>query len=755
MATAIFFGGRRLVRPGAYSQVDATGLSSVAPASTGIVALLGMAEGGKPLSVDPADSDHTRPETVLQRYRSGDLRTAGVFCFQPANDPAVPGGAQSLVCVKVNPATQATATLTDVNAVPSVLLTSKDYGAFTNQINVQVANGTDLGKLITVKFEDQIETFDDVGGIVALSIAYPTVAGQWGTVTGEALTTGIRLNLSRALAGLSTQRTADMSVPGTVTYVSTSAGDTGKVTLYGIASGVPVFETVTLTGTVPVVGVVTFDHLSAAKLSAVQVGTINIKDTVGPTTLFTFAPSTTTRGLASVTSMPVNSALAVTADVYGGGNFLVVRGKSTTNLDLAAYVDLSAPPAATAGFSQITSIELAGLPVARTATIAGNFLFSPSTYPSLTRLINAINGLTGFTAATAEPNPTTFSPADFDRTTAPIAISGTTGNFSADLMAFVNVLNTSSAYVGASRIAPTSGVQVPANTVAAVFLSGAIEGVTTITQWTTAFNLLKKRRVNIIVPLSGDPAIHSLLLQHLILRAGQLRSEANGYVGLTDVTGALPPPLSRILTLITALQNRNLSCVAQSPARTDPDTGLSTFYQTWMAAVIAAGMQAGSTVGEPLTRKLPLLNDFQQDASWNPEDNGDALIDAGLMFLEKVDNIGIRWVRSVTSYLADDNVAFSEMSANASANNAVFRLRTALDKKVGSRGLRGTVAAIKSMASDELGRMVDDESIVAYRALSVEQVADVFPVSVEIAPVLPVNFIPIVVHLVAASSATT
>jgi len=106
-------------------------------------------------------------------------------------------------------------------------------------------------------------------------------------------------------------------------------------------------------------------------------------------------------------------------------------------------------------------------------------------------------------------------------------------------------------------------------------------------------------------------------------------------------------------------------------------------------------------------------------------------------------------VRSLTTYIADDNVVFSEMSANESANTAVFRLRTNLDRRIGSRGLRGTVAAIKSLANDELSRMRDEEIIVDFRNLQVEQVGDVFPVSVEIAPVLPVNFIPITVHLVA------
>ena len=116
MATAIFFGGRRINIPGAYSELDTTQLSTVSPAAVGIVSLIGTAEGGKPLSVTSEDSDATRVDTIIKRYRSGDLRTASLFAFEPANDDAVPFGAQRLVNVKVNPATQSSATFDDATS---------------------------------------------------------------------------------------------------------------------------------------------------------------------------------------------------------------------------------------------------------------------------------------------------------------------------------------------------------------------------------------------------------------------------------------------------------------------------------------------------------------------------------------------------------------------------------------------------------------------------------------------------------------
>lgn len=756
MATAIFFNGRRIVRPGAYSKLDASALAAVSPAAVGIVALIGTAEGGKPLSVETVDSDHTRPETVLERYRSGNLRTGGQFAFEPANDEAVPGGAQRLVCVKVNPATQASATLSDSTPTPSVLLTSKDYGLFTNQINIEVATGTTVGtKRITVRFEATVEDFDNVGGLDVLSLAYPAVAGQWATATLEALTTSLRVNLSRALAGLSTERANEMPAPGVVRVVSTNAGDTTqKVTVYGLdAGGLPVSEQLTLNGLTAVIGVQTFSQVTACRMTAVAVGTVTVTDNPFTVNLFSMAPAVVERGLASVVDMPVASGLNISIDTLSAGSNVVIRGKSPTNADLAVRGDLSGAVPLSAVFSKITQIELGDVPAARTVTIAGSISFAHSTYNSVQKVLDSLNQYTGFTATTEVPNTTTFKPSDFDRTLAPVACTPGPGLLTADLFFFIDKLNAESAYVGGARIASPSGVRVPANTTAPIFLGGAVEGTPTITEWQTAFRLLKKRRVTTIVPMTGDPAVHALLLSHLIERAGPLRSEANGIVGLENVALTAPADLARIKTLIQVLQSRHISAVSQEPQRFDPDTGEATWYPAWMAAVIAAGMQAGSAIGEPLTRKRPLITDFRQDSSWTVEDNGDELIDAGLMMLEKVDNIGIRWLRSITTYLADDNAVFTELSANESANNAVFRLRTGLDRRIGSRGLRGTVAALKSLANDELGRMRDEDSIVAYRNLQVEQIGDVFPVSVEIAPVLPVNFIPITVHLVAARAA--
>jgi hypothetical protein len=328
---------------------------------------------------------------------------------------------------------------------------------------------------------------------------------------------------------------------------------------------------------------------------------------------------------------------------------------------------------------------------------------------------------------------------------------GAAADFYADLLAFINAINNLSQFFTAARASGAS--LVPADTVGPIYASGGSEGVATITQWQEGFRLLKGRRVNTIVPLTRDPAVHALLLSHLITRAGPLRSEANGYVGLADASG-LSLPLASVVSEIQVLNTRHISAIPQEVKKYGVDDGVATWFPPYFLAALAAGMQAGSAIGEPLTKKIIFALDIRQNSGWSIEDDKDTLIDRGAMIAEKVDSKGIRWVRSVTTHLANNNLVFTEMSANESANQAVYDLRNALDEKIGDRGLASSAAIIKGLATAALSALKIDEIIADWKpsTLVVEQAGDIFPVSVEIAPVVPINFIPITVHLVPLSA---
>jgi len=748
MATSIFFNGRRINIPQAVSKIDASALASTSPAAVGIVALIGTAEGGKPL--DASDTyDLTSPNAALQRYRSGTLRTASQFCFQPSADEAVPGGAQRIVPIKVNPATQASAVLLDVNSANSMNLLSRDYGLFNNQINVAVANGTNQGKKLTVVFEDKTELFDDVGGSSSLSLIFAPGSNGYSTALATLNATLFKIVSTKAVTGLTTERTANIPATGPVRIKSSNAGDTTqRVTIYGLSGTSAVQETLTLNGTSDVNGSQSFSKVLGTEMSATALGTVTVSDQVLPTTLFTLTTGQTTRGISKLTNAWAAGALTTIAIDTLAAVDVAVFGRSSTGAAVGERFNFTsvASQAGATAFSQLQVIALGDVAAARTITVTVDAVnHTHASYPTIRKLADRLNALSGFTASVLTSSGTTDLVADLDYVTSQTVIS--TYNFLRGLMDAVDALNSLSAYVTATRA--TNAPLPPAN-IAATFLSGGSEGEPNITHWQAAFTALKARRVNIIVVCTENPAVHVLLLEHLVARAGALRSEANGYVGIGTAGGA-GETKANIKSQILAISSRHLCAISQEVQRFDPDTGLATFYPPWMAAVIAAGMQAGSAIGEPLTHKVPTMTNIRNDSSWTVADNASELIDAGLMMLERVDGVGIRWIRSITTYLADDNLVFVEMSSNESLNTCAYNLRSSLEKFVGKRGLSGAAGSLQVKGGAELDNQVRDETIVAWRNMTVETIGDVYPVSVEVAPVNPINFVPITIHVTASN----
>lgn len=754
MATAIFFDGRRLNVPQAVTKIDASALASVSPAATGIIALVGTAEGGKPLTVEEQFTDATSAGKIQERYRAGNLRVAGTFVFEPSADPAVPGGAQRVLPVKVNPAEQAGLVLPDDNAVDSLDITSTDWGERENQKSVEVEAGTTQGKKYTVVVEDTTEVFDDVGGDSILDALYTPGAEGYAAITGAVDAASFTAVATKGPdAGLATERTADIPAPGVLDVVSSAGGDTTQsLTVYGLdGGGAVISETIALNGTTNVQGLVSFTKVIACRLDAATAGTVTVSDFPISTTLFTLAPATLTRGILDTTNTPAAGVLTASIDVDTAVD-LVVLGTNAAGGAISERFDMTTgnttPVVGATTFARITSILLGDIAAARSITItldAVKALFS--TFSTVAQLVDRLNTLDGFTANANVSNFTTFLNTDLDYHAAPArpapSLIGAAADFYADLFFGAQKLTRESALVNAAR--SPGGQLPPANTAGALFLVGGTEGVTTITEWQTALTELEKRRYNTLVVLSEDPAVHNLALTHLLRKNGVLKSEADGIVGIG--TGGAGETLTNIKAQIQALNTRHLSAVSQEVQRFDPDTGVATWYPPYIHAAIAAGMQAGSALAEPLTRKTYIAQDIRNDPSWSVTNDVSSLIDAGLMVAEKVDGVGIRWVRSITTHLADDNLAFVERSANESVITAVFRLRNALEQRIGTRGLASAVGAIQTLAAAELDRMVDEEVIVAWKALQVEQVGDVFPVSVQMQPVGPVNFIPITVHL--------
>lgn len=773
-ASSIFFSGRLIRTPGSYSVVDASGLEQIGLSAAGIVGVLGESVGGTPMSAITEVEDLirlTKPEKARELFRSGPLREVADMLFAPSNDPDILGGAVEVVACKVNPATQSTGSLP--NAYGDALdLGSADYGAFTGQVNIVVGTGTNQGKQVTITFEDNVESVDDLGGDIMFSVKYVDSGNGWTTMSAEVEAGGaVVAKGTRALDGEDddARMLAQPIAPSVLSVESADAGDTSlPVVIYGINSAgtAAVSETITTDpadGTTLVYGTTIFSKVCGCRLIGTSAGVVSIKDDDPVVQMTLAAGADPTTGLVAATEMYVaNSSVDAVADGATVED-LVLAGLSDTG---GAQVELitmdgTTPVPGVADWSEIQWFAMGTIEVARSITFDGEAARTvPATHNTLQKVADYYNARAHTPVATEfgfiftlVTGLTTFDPNDLDDTTngagAVSCLDPAEPDFYADLWSIIDWITNNSQYMTATASSGAAG-GAPTNTTAPVFLSGGIEGVTTTQSWQDALNLLKQARVNSIVLLTHEPAIHAQLDAHCAYMGGVGRSERDGFVGLLNTGGTDLAPKSEVKSQIVNLNSRHIRAFAQAIERYNTAGERQEFDPFYLAAV-AAGMQAGSSVGTSLTYKYANVLSFRQAVGsgvWNPTDDSEEMIAGGLCFLENVEGVGRRVVRNITTHLSTSNIAFTEGSVNEATNFAVFNLRTNLEFAVGKKGFAGTINATKAIAMNTLGLLIDEQVLVAWRSLNIELVVDVLNVEVEVAPVIPINFVPTTVHLV-------
>jgi hypothetical protein len=773
-ATSIYFNGRMTRVPGSYSEIDASALDTIGLGASGYLAIVGTALGGKPYSaVDVNDvagdiQKSTRSGQAKGFFRAGsDLLEAESMAFNPSNDPDITAGAQRVYWVKVNPSTQSTGTLNNADG-GALTLTSVDYGYHTTQINAQVGAGTNSGKMYTITFEDTVEIFDDVGGTAIFSVIYlaTTPANGYTTITCATSATAVTMAFTRTQAGLETDITnqvagAGYAATGPLEVVSSDASDTAiKVIVYGIdGSGDALFEEVTCNGTTAVVlTATTWNSVQGARISSgTPAGTITLQNSPAGLAILTLTSVLTSKGLGTASDMVVaGSAVTAVCDAANGRRISVIGLNSVG----AAAMDVitlngTTPVAGTVLFSRIDYIGVGELQIARTLTLSGNAIYMlASAYDTIKKMGEWVNNKAGWTW-TNITGELAFDPATLDVTAATSCKSPTTATFYATLQNAVDAINAGSNLVTAAAASGATGA--PSNTTDPLFLTGGNEGdatpgseavpTATNANWQGAFDLIQRLFLNTIVPLSGTPAIHAIAKAHESYMSGAGSSERDVIVGLMNTGLTDAPTKTEIKSLIVDLNSRNIRAIAQKCERYTV-AGVKTVQMPYYTAVLAAGMQAGSDVGTSLTRKYINTLGLYQDSTWHPVDDADEMIEMGLMFAEMVDGVGRRWVRNVTTHLTTSNIAYTEGSVNEAVNYTAYNFRTAMEAAVGKKGFAGTIQAAEGVAVGILTLLMDS-ALTAWRSLDIDLELDVLEVSVETAPVIPVNFVKNTIHLIA------
>jgi hypothetical protein len=322
---------------------------------------------------------------------------------------------------------------------------------------------------------------------------------------------------------------------------------------------------------------------------------------------------------------------------------------------------------------------------------------------------------------------------------------------------------------GAGGVRPEfqTGSAGTAGEVTGEYLSGGTRGISANTNWQDAFDALLPQRKQHVVPLIVEDltnqglsstatwtSVAAQLANHVGLCAGANKNECGGYIGFKGTRAQLGQQAN-------ILNNPDVQVCSQTQQVLDVDGNLAV-QDEWSSAVIAAGMRSGMPeVGEPNTHKYFRTAAMDQDASWDPLDRTDAnfLIQNGVLFAETIRGKGTRWVRDITTYVQDDNLAFMEGSVRDVTRYVSYELRTFLeDRFTGIKNAPATAASIKESASGLLEVMRSQNIIVdstdadgnvvrAYHNMRVTISGDIATVRVSIFPAVGINFQLTTIHL--------
>lgn len=368
-----------------------------------------------------------------------------------------------------------------------------------------------------------------------------------------------------------------------------------------------------------------------------------------------------------------------------------------------------------------------------------------ATYTTVQQLVDRINTVTGFVAVVLDGNgtrPTT----DMDAQSA--SLNSTAYVVVANLQAVVDWFNSGGeGYIVAQKVAASGGVLV---NIPFTYLSGAITGTVTSTEWSNAFTVLQLSDVQWVVPLTSDAAIHAMADAHCVYMSTVGRMERRALVG-----GATGQTISQVQAAAKLLNSdRTSQCY---PGHYSYNTaGVLTLYPSYMTAAMVAAAFAGASPGTALTNKSLKVRGVELELR-NPTDT-DGLIQAGVLCVENTPK-GFKVVQSVSTWLTNTNFNRVEVSTGVALDYVVRSVRVAVDDLRGAKGDPLTMGEALSRAESALvklatpepngpGVIVGNADNPAFKNLSVSLVGDILALQFQCSPVIPVNYIPVTVYAV-------
>lgn len=368
-----------------------------------------------------------------------------------------------------------------------------------------------------------------------------------------------------------------------------------------------------------------------------------------------------------------------------------------------------------------------------------------SAFATVQALVDRINTQVSWAAEVLETFGTHPTLASLDKVTAG-AISAVAAPVTAHVQAILDWLNSSaSPLVSATR---GSGL-LPVN-VGFTYLSGGVTGTPVTDDWQSGFDALQSVDVQWVVPISGDPALHDMTQAHCAFMSNVARKERRGIVGM--VTGSTD---AQAIAAAKALNDDRMSVVHLGFYDFNAAGNLVLFPPYILAAQLA-GAFSGVNPGTALTNKSLKLRGLERKLR-NPTDT-DQLILGGVLCVEDTPR-GYRVVKSISTWLNNLNYNRVEISVGVALDFVSRSVREVLDELRGSKGTPAILAQAVSRVDSVLrglavaepvgpGVLAGDATNPAFKNIKASLEGDILRVEFQCSPVIPVNYIPIVVYAV-------
>jgi len=767
MSRSVTFNGITRFRPGGITRINAEALNQIGVTAGGVLGLIGESDGGAPGSTSGLIALRD-PSRATDLFRSGPLVDAIKLAFQSSGDPLIPGGAAQVVVYKTNASTRSAVHLPSLTT--QLVSTTAIAGSTTTVVNVAavLTAGALVDRWVRVEIAalPGAPTFlrritANGAGTITVTPALPQAPALADIVLVHSTLIQVRSRDYGAHTA-SIDVTTDYN-PSDESYqvvtnfegeqqISPTLGGQLRNYLHVVYRGGPLADStlVTASSTTTLVNVTAASLVAAAHVNQ----TFVLKDAGGNLKAIS---RITTNGISDITLAVALTAAPVVGDI----------------VEILAVTNAVGQFAGASGVATSFNTTITGV-------VGDDLTIAIPQGMTVRQLANTINVNTNY-LATVPPaingDVEVAQQFDFGSGTAvnlQRSFSGTvsTTGFRQDIQEIVSWLNETAQYLTATRytvdIADGSDGNVadyPGSTGDALpwafQLYGGTRGISTNSSFQDGFDTMLLRVVDEVIPLIDQDlvnegfsstatwaAVSAQLVDHVTAARGAAGLERGGWLGFRGTKTA-------IISAANVVNDADIALVAQSPTVVGA-TGDLVQKGPRELAVMGASIRLGvNEIGEPLTNKFLRVSSLTQDLSWNPADVTDSgdFIQNGVMFAETVPGQGTKWVRDMTTWVRDDNLAYSEGSVRDVVRFVAYGLRTTIDRRfTGRKATPATIASVKDTASALLETYRQDNIIVdstdpatgatvrAYYGLKVFSSGDILRLTVGIFPVPGINF---------------